>query len=319
MDIAICGFGNIGKKHLSALSLIDDMNLIAVCDPNEGSEIDGVLRYNSLENLLSNHPSLDIVSICTPNYLHKEQTITVLNHGAHVICEKPLSFNSESCDEMINAAKSSGRNIFCVMQNRFSPISQWLQQIIDTNTLGQIYMVNVSCYWNRNEAYYQGSDWRGKMSKDGGTLLTQFSHYIDTLFCLLGDIKVEHASFRNFNHHDTIEFEDSCQFLFSANEQTMGSFSYTTATYNKNFESSITLIGEKGTIKVGGQYMNEIIHCDIQDYTLPELGQNDNIFNLSQVYLNAKNVILESDLPVTSPEEGRSVVEIIEKVYSFKK
>jgi len=126
------------------------------------------------------------------------------------------------------------------MQNRYSPVSQWLKKITNEKNLGDIYLVNVSCYWNRNKNYYAGADWRGKAALDGGTLFTQFSHYVDTLYWLFGDMKILNANFSNFDHDEMIEFEDTGIFNFTLDQGGMGTFSYTTSCYEKNFESSLT-------------------------------------------------------------------------------
>ena len=318
MRTGIVGFGNIGKKHQQALNSLSDFKLVAICDQNPSDEIDQNLYYGSIDGLLKNAQEIDLISICTPNHLHEAHCVKALNNGLHVICEKPFALTGPSCQNIIDASRSNGRQVFCVMQNRFSGVSQWLKDLIEHDILGNIYFVNVACYWNRSSSYYLGSEWRGQKDKDGGTLFTQFSHYVDTLFWLFGNLNVNNALFKNFNHVDTIDFEDSCTFNFNMNNGAIGSFSYTTSSYNKNFESTLTIIAQRGTIKISGQYMNEIEYCDIEGIDKHPFLPSDNIANLSKVYRNAKDVILNNAKPMTSAEDGLAVVSIIESVYDYK-
>ena len=318
MKIGIIGFGNIGKKHASALELLPNFSLVATCELH-GTSGSTIPNYENVDNLLDQHKDLDIVSVCSPNHLHSEHTIKALRNGFNVICEKPFGTDSQSCESMIAAAEEYNRKIFCVMQNRFSPISAWLKDLVVNKSLGSIYMVNVACYWNRNQDYYKSSQWRGKASKDGGTLYTQFSHYVDTLYWLFGPLKIQNALFANYNHGNTIDFEDSCSFNFTAQDNIIGSFMYTTATHGQNFESTLTIIGEKGTVKISGQYMNKIEYSDIEIDTSGENFQSNNIANLSKVYLNAKEAIENGSSPMTTAKDGLNVVRIIENVYGYKK
>ncbi len=319
VKVGIVGYGNIGRKHQDAISMLDDIELLGICDSQfEGDQLSDK-QFNSFEKMMLHHSDIDLISVCTPNYLHEKFGLEALNSGRHLICEKPFALSSSACQNIIDASKKNNKKIFCVMQNRFSPISQWLKKIIDSNVLGEIYMINVACYWNRNKDYYKNSDWRGTQSKDGGTLLTQFSHYVDTLYWLFGNLNIDHAEFRNFNHEEMIEFEDSCIFNFTCNENTIGSFSYSTSAFEKNFESTMSIVAEKGTIKIAGQYMDRLEYCNIQNMNLPKLSNANNIANLSKVYDNAIASI-KNDTPIMiSSEDGLNVLKIIEQVYSYKK
>ncbi|NNE27694.1 MAG: Gfo/Idh/MocA family oxidoreductase [Saprospiraceae bacterium] len=318
MKVGIIGLGNIGKKHAAAIALLPEFQLIATCELN-GTGLTDIPNHPTVDTFLNQKYDFDIVSVCSPNHLHKTHTMKALQAGYDVICEKPFSTNSSDCEEMISAAEDNGKNIFCVMQNRFSPISTWLKKIIDTHALGSIYMINVACYWNRNQDYYASSNWRGKADLDGGTLYTQFSHYVDTLYWMFGPIHIENALFANFNHGDTIDFEDSCSFNFTTQDKVIGSFMYTTANYDHNFESTLTIIGEKGTVKISGQYMNKVEYSDIPLDDNIESMPSNNIANLSQVYLNAGHAKENQSIPMTSAKDGLNVVRIIESVYSYKK
>jgi predicted dehydrogenase len=273
-----------------------------------------------------------------------------MQKGCDVIIEKPMGLNAAECREVIEVARKLERKVFCVMQNRYSPPAAWLKALIGSGRLGKIYSVQVNCLWNRNKAYYEQSTWKGKLAQDGGTLFTQFSHFVDTLFWLFGDIEPVSAQFFNFNH-PYIEFEDSgvvnakvkseevrvksplnSYLLPLTSESALNSFpiqiNYSTSAYGQNLESSITILAENGTVKVGGQYMDKVLACEVKDYEMPELEAiqppNDyghykgSASNHAYVYQNVIDVLAgKADIACTA-EEGLKVVEFIEKVYTFR-
>jgi len=313
MKVGLLGYGNIAKKHEAALARTEGATVSSIFDIEAVTTANG---YSDLDAFLAS--GIDVVTICTPNGLHKEHTLRALNADHHVICEKPLSLNVVDCTEMIETARARKKHLFCTMQNRYSPVSQWLKDIIGSGALGELYLVNVACYWNRNKGYYEKSDWRGSNVLDGGTLFTQFSHYVDTLSWLFGDMDVHSAHFRNFDHDNMIDFEDTGVFNFSFKTGGMGTFSYTTSCYEKNFESSMALIGSKGTIKVAGQYMDTITYCNLDNNSYPELANNDNLNNISLLYKDVKSRLTTDPDSYASVQSALKVVEIIESVYSFK-
>ena len=270
--------------------------------------------------------SIDVVCIATPNYLHCEQAKFFLNQGIHVVIEKPMGLTSLECQLVIDIAKRNNRNVFCVMQNRYSPPSSWLKSIVESDSLGGIFHVQINCFWNRDNRYYQNTSWKGKKQLDGGTLFTQFSHFVDTLYWIFGDIENVQSRFYNYNHRETIEFEDTGLINFDFVKGGSGTISYSTSVWNKNLESSLTVIGEKGSVKVGGQYMDKVLHCDIENYIMPVLSKtnaaNDygnykgSAANHQYVIQNVVDVLNGSDNIKTSAEEGMKVVEIIERIYN---
>ncbi len=316
MKIGLLGYGNIAKKHEAALTNADFGEIAAIYDL-ELVEHNKLPSYTDLEKFLSS--DLDLISICSPNGLHKTHSIKALERGHHVICEKPFALSSVDCKEMIAAADRHGKEIFCTMQNRFSPVSQWLKKLVNEEALGEIYLINIACYWNRNKAYYQQSDWRGKKAADGGTLFTQFSHYVDTIYWLFGSMNILNAHFKNFDHGEMIEFEDTGIFNFTLNQGGMGTFSYTTSCYEKNFESSMTIIGSKGTIKVAGQYMDRVVYSNLEAGTTAELDDNNNLSNIRKVYETSIGRIKGMNTNACSAQDGQAVVELIENVYSFRR
>ena len=337
IKFAVIGCGHIGKRHVEMISRNEETELVALCDLKPKEEI-GIgqnnvpfyTEYKSMLSVLQNlTPDIQIVvSICTPNGLHAGIAVDALKAGCHVVIEKPMALSVDDADLVIQTARECNRKVFCVMQNRYSPPSQWLKEIVDSGILGRTYLVQVNCFWNRDERYYTPGNWHGTADLDGGTLFTQFSHFVDILYWLFGDIQNIHARFDDFNHGSLTDFEDSGLVTFDFERGGMGSFHYSTSVWNKNLESSMTIVAENGSVKVGGQYMNEVEYCHIKDYTMPELAPtnpgNDygaykgSAQNHHYVIQNVVDVLHDGDDITTNAEEGKSVVSIIERIYSLK-
>ncbi|MBA3971243.1 MAG: Gfo/Idh/MocA family oxidoreductase [Bacteroidetes bacterium] len=333
IKFAVVGQGHIGKRHAEMIRRNEEAELIAVCDVSSKEEV-GLTDlkeqyYNSLEELLTAHPDIDVVNVCTPNGLHAQHSLVALEAGKHVVCEKPMALNKADCEAMIHKALQIQRTVFCVMQNRFSPPSVWLKKIVEGKIIGEVYMVQLNCYWNRDERYYKKGGWKGDQELDGGTLFTQFSHWIDLLYWIFGDMKDLQAKFRDFNHANLTDFEDSGFVNFNFTNGGMGCINYSTAVWNSNLESSITIIGSKGSVKVGGQYMDQVEHCNIKDYILPSLAPtneaNDygsykgSANNHPQMIANVINTLKGRTTLTTNAMEGLKVVDIIERIYSLRK
>lgn len=336
IKFAVVGAGRIGKRHASMAQLNENAELVAIVDIDESLKSDleeefGVPFFNSTEALYQAGIEIDVVNVCTPNYLHAPQAIEALQNKCHVVVEKPMALSKVDAEKVIHYSLQVNKRVFCVMQNRYSPPAKWLKEVVGSNLLGEIYMVNINCFWNRDDDYYKGGDpdyWKGKLEKDGGTLFTQFSHFLDTMYWLFGDIKNIKASFYDFNHQKTTEFEDSGIVQFDFVNGGAGSLNYSTAVYNQNMESSISIVGEKGAIKVGGQYMNEIEYCHIKDYEMPELEEtlppNDygkykgSAANHQFVIQNVVDTLMNDKTVTTNSLEGLKVVEIIENIYKAK-
>lgn len=336
IKFAVIGAGRIGKRHASMVKLNKDAELVAIVDTDESlkEELEkefNVPFFSSSEALYKAGIEMDVVNVCTPNYLHAPQAIEALQHKCHVVVEKPMALTKVDAEKVIHYSLQVNKRVFCVMQNRYSPPSRWLKEVVGSNLLGEIYMVNINCFWNRDDDYYKGGDsnyWKGKLEKDGGTLFTQFSHFLDTMYWLFGDIKNIKASFYDFNHQKTTEFEDSGIVQFDFVNGGAGSLNYSTAVYDQNMESSISIVGEKGAVKVGGQYMNEIVYCHIKDYQMPELEEtlppNDygkykgSAANHQFVIQNVVDTLINDKTVTTNSLEGLKVVEIIENIYKEK-
>ncbi len=332
IGFAIVGSGHIGKRHAQMVVNNPGARLVALCDSRPSEELVlepfGVPFFNSIEEMLAADLDIDVVSICTPNGLHSEQAILALDAGMHVVCEKPMGLSKARCEEVIHSSLQKNKQVFCVMQNRYSPPSVWLKEMITERRLGDIYMVQVDCYWNRDQRYYKQGGWKGTPDLDGGTLFTQFSHFIDLMYWVFGDIDNIQGKFKDFNHKEMTSFEDSGFVSFDFVKGGMGSINYSTSVYDKNFESSMTIIGEHGTVKVGGQYMNEVLYCHVKDYEMPSLPEgappNDyghykgSAANHHFVIENVVDTLLEKTSATTNALEGLKVVEIIERIYAVR-
>ncbi len=334
MRFAVVGCGYIGKRHATIIQEHSECELVALCDilPKQDLGLDVFQQpfFSDIDELLQAELPIDIVCICTPNGLHAEQSLKAIRKGKHVVCEKPMGLTKAECEEVLYEALNYSKQFFCVMQNRYSPPSIWIKNVIEQKLLGDIFLVHADCFWNRDERYYKGrlddtASWRGTKAMDGGTLFTQFSHFIDMIYWLFGDIKNINANFFNFNHQDLTEFEDTGLVQFEFVNGGVGSLNYTTSVWNKNFESSLTVIGEKGTIKIGGQYMNEVVYCNVEGYEMPELPASNPPNNYGHyqgsaanhhfVIQNVVDVLKNRKMVTTNGLEGLKVVEIIERIY----
>ena len=255
IPFAVVGCGHIGKRHAEMIQRHPDCELVALCDPRSREETgviaEGVPYFQDLASMLAEVPAIEVVNVCTPNGLHAEQCIMALEHRKHVVCEKPLALSKASCEAVIYKALQVHRTVFGVMQNRYSPPSQWIKGVVDQGLLGDIFLVQVNCYWNRDERYYKPGSWKGTQALDGGTLFTQFSHFIDILYWLFGDITDINAKFADFTHKELTDFEDSGLVNFRFLNGGIGCINYSTAVWDRNLESSMTIIGSKGSVKIG--------------------------------------------------------------------
>lgn len=329
IKFGVIGQGHIGKRHAEMIRQNPLADLIAVCDiqPPEktGIHLTSEKFYFNIQDLISSHPEIDVINVCSPNGLHAQHCIEALNAGKHVVCEKPMALSKADCEKVIFTALQNHKQVFVVMQNRYSPPSSWLKELVEKKILGEIFLVEINCFWNRDERYYTKPHWKGTKELDGGTLFTQFSHFIDIMYWVFGDITNINAQFGNFNHQDLIEFEDTGIVSFNFAQGGMGILNYTTSIWSKNLESSMTVIGSNGSVKIGGQYMDQVEYCHIKDYSLPELSPtnpaNDygsykgSANNHPQVIQNVIDTLNGTNTPSTNAMEGLKVVEIIERIY----
>ena len=332
IKFAVVGAGHIGKRHAEMIAREDEAELIAMVDVRSQEEC-GAAHFNvpffkSIEELLASDLVMDVVNICTPNGLHAEQSLAALEAKKHVVCEKPMGLSKDNCEKVIFKSLQMSKNVFCVMQNRYSPPSQWIKSIVQDKVLGDIFMVQLNCYWNRDDRYYKKGGWKGTPDLDGGTLFTQFSHFIDIMYWLFGDIDNIQGRFADFNHKESTTFEDSGLVSFDFINGGMGCINYSTSVADQNLESSLTIIGSKGSVKIGGQYMNEVEVCNIKDYEMPVLAASNpandygpykgSAANHNYVIQNVINTLKGRTTATTNALEGLKVVEIIERIYKIR-
>jgi predicted dehydrogenase len=326
---AIIGCGRIARRH--AENILNNGTLVAVCDiiPERADAfaMEFIAKaYYSLEALLEREKqNIDVLSVCTPNGLHALHSIKALEAGIHVLCEKPMAINVHDCGEMIKSAERNNKRLFIVMQNRFNPPVVAVKKAIDQSIFGKIYSVQLSCFWNRNPDYYRNS-WRGTKLLDGGTLFTQFSHFIDLLYWLIGDVKDIKAFIANMGHKNIIEFEDTGVVTLKFYNGVLGTINYTVNSYRRNMEGSLTIFGEKGTVKIGGQYLNELEYQNIEGFEFKDLPKGNIANNYGQyqgsmsnhnlIYRNLVDVLLNGASISTNSYEGLKTVEIIDRIYT---
>lgn len=261
---AVLGLGHIGQRHLKVLQQIEHIELVACADvfhemPAQLLHL-SLPYYNDLNALLTSLHKPDVLCICTPNGLHAPQAITAMEAGCHVVVEKPLALTLSSALQMMQVAAATGKKLFGVMQLRHVPAVKLLHQLINTQQLGNIYMVSVVAFWNRDDRYYQPSSWHGTKDLDGGVLFTQFSHFVDMLCWLLGPpINISSKLINAAHRHSTqLDYDGgSIHFSFPNHPFAIGTFQFTTAAPKNNVESSLTIIAEKGTFRLSGQYLDQ--------------------------------------------------------------
>jgi predicted dehydrogenase len=328
LRFAIIGCGNIGRRHAEHIHSVG--RLVAVCDIDEAKANDlgkknNAHVYFSIETLLASEKELDVVSVCTPNGLHASHSIHASKAGCHVLCEKPMAITSADCFNMIKAAEENNKQLFVVKQNRFNPPVVAVKKMLEENRLGKIYSIQLSCFWHRGPEYYQDT-WHGSKTMDGGILFTQFSHFIDLLLWMIGDVKQVKAFLKNFAHRKIIEFEDTGVIILEFDNGVIGTVNFSVNSYKKNMEGSLTLIGEKGTIKIGGQYLNNLEYQETEDSSILNLptGNKANDYGLYQgsmsnhdkVYQNLVDVLNGDAKAIASSYDGLKTVQLIEKIYT---
>lgn len=331
VNFAVVGYGHIGRRHAEMINKNNQAKLVAVIDTKDRQTLSvpkDVPFFNSLNDFLydSLAEETQVINIATPNGFHAQQAIQCLQAKKHVVLEKPIALTKNDAEKIIYKALHVHRHVFAVMQNRYSPPSAWLKQMVDSGTLGKIYMVQLNCYWNRDSRYYTKDSWHGKKDLDGGTLFTQFSHFIDILYWVFGDITNIVSKLNSHNHQELTEFEDSGFVHFDLINGGSGCINYSTSVWDRNLESSITIIAENGSIKIGGQYMDKVEVCHVKDYVMPELaptnpGNDYGLYkgsaaNHHYVIENVVDVIKNNAPITTNALEGLKVVEIIQRIYA---
>ena len=328
LSFAIIGCGRIAKRHAEQINKVG--KLAAVCDvlyepAFELAEDYGANLYLSIEDLLQNEPLVDVIIICTPNVLHAHHSILSLQANKHVLCEKPMSINYDDGNKMIAASLKAERRLFIVKSARYNPLVIALKELIDEDKLGNIYSFNLNCSWNRSDNYYNNS-WRGTQKLDGGTLFTQFSHYIDILLWLLGDHKFITGLRKNLHHHSSLEFEDTGAMAIEMRSGAIGCIHYSVNSFDINQEISLSIMAEKGTVQLGGEYLNKIVYQQpafLSDGLVAKVGDaNDYGFykgsnnNHDKVYENLCKALNGEDNKITDGADALKTVAFIQEFYN---
>lgn len=329
INFAVVGCGNIGRRHLAVISEEPRARLVAFCDSNPEvvqelaalyPDIPCYTEYTKMLTLAD----IDVVNICTPHGLHATMAIAATEAKKNVLVEKPMALFSADCVKMIEVAKANNVQVMVVKQNRFNVPIALTKKALDSGMMGRIYMVQANVLWNRHEGYYRSSSWRGKKELEGGALHTQASHFIDLMVWWFGGLVTATSEIATLHHN--IEIEDCGTALLTFESGVMGSLVWTNCVYNKNYEGSITIIGEYGTIKIGGPYLNRIEFWDVRSFPLPEditfvdkpntygkyQGSSSNhdkvIDSVVAELLNERHSVVEGD-------EGIKTIQAIEMIY----
>lgn len=324
--IAVLGLGRISKNHLDAIEQHrENLELVAVCDGRadvlaQVAEKYQVKGYLHLDEMLA-QTDADIVSICTPSGLHPAQTIQVAKSGRHILTEKPMATRWQDGVDMVKACNNAGVRLFVVKQNRLNATLQMLKKAIDSGRFGRIYMANINVFWTRPQDYYDQDSWRGTWALDGGAFMNQASHYVDLAHWLMGPVQSVQAMMATLERK--IEAEDTGVLNIRWRNGAMGSVSVTMLTYPKNLEGSITILGEKGTVRIGGVAVNEIQEWTFADARLEDEAIKAASYETTSVYgfghpLYYDNVIKTlqgKEKALVDGQEGLSSLELLIAAY----
>ena len=325
-NVGLVGCGRISGNHFKALEECGDaFELVAVCDTDPGRlaeavETTGAQGYADIDEMLQ-LDEIDVVDICTPSGLHTHHGILAANAGKHVISEKPMAIDLRSCDELISACDRNKVQLFVVKQNRLNTTMQLLKSAVDKGRFGKIYGAYVNVFWQRPQSYYDLAKWRGTWEFDGGAFMNQASHYIDTLHWLIGEVESVMAMTATLGRR--IEAEDSGSAILRFRNGAIGSINVSMLTYPKNLEGSVTILGETGTVKLGGVAINEFEKWEFQDYDDDDRMIADanyappNVYGFGHTaYLrNVARTLRGETPPETDGRSGRKSLELILGIY----
>ena len=323
--IAIVGCGRIAQNHFKSIEHhIDKLELVAICDTDQVvlSKLKKkykVRAYNNLEDLLINE-KLDLVSLCTPSGIHSIQAQMCAKYGINVISEKPMATTWIDGLNMVKACDEAGIKLFVVKQNRNNPTLQFLKRAISENRFGKINMVQINVFWTRPQSYYDQANWRGTFEFDGGAFMNQASHYFDLMHWLIGPVDQIHAM---TSKSRKIEVEDTGVLNIKWKDGTLGSLCATMLTYDKNMEGSITILGDRGTVRIGGIAVNDVSvwkFDNFEDYDneISNVSYNtQSVYGFGHVlyYSNVINTLHGKESAMTDGNDGLKSLEIIIAAY----
>ena len=327
--VALVGCGRISGNHLDAIARIDGLELSAVCDTVEAraraaGEAHGVPWFRSYEQMLAEAPC-EVVAIATPSGLHPQHGIAAAHAGKHVVSEKPMAISLAGADALVHACDAAGVHLFVVKQNRLNPAIQLLKRAVDKGRFGRLYLANCTVRWTRPQQYYEQAPWRGTWEFDGGAFMNQASHYVDLIQWLVGPVESVIAKTATLARR--IETEDSGAAVLRFRNGALGVLEVTMLTYPKNLEGSITLLGETGTVKIGGTAVNRV-----EQWTFADHDPDDDLiegaatsppnvygFGHEGYYRNVLAVLRGDAQPDTDGRAGRKSLELILGIYESAK
>jgi UDP-N-acetyl-2-amino-2-deoxyglucuronate dehydrogenase len=325
LRVALVGCGRISQNHFDAIAKLDGLSLSAVCDivperAKAAGEKLGVPWFTSYETMLHDAPC-EIVTVATPSGLHPAHGILAAKAGKHVVCEKPMAITLASADELVNACDAAGVKLFVVKQNRLNPPVQLLKRAMEKGRFGKIYLANTTVRWTRPQEYYDQAPWRGTWEFDGGAFMNQASHYVDLMQWLVGPVESVIAKTATLARR--IEAEDTGIAVLRFRSGALGTIEVTMLTYPKNLEGSITILGEKGTAKIGGTAVNKIekwefAEADPDDALVEASNTNPTSvygFGHEGYYRNVLSVLRGEAVADTDGRGGRKSLELILGIY----
>ena len=326
LRIAVIGCGRISANHFAAIAQhAEDFELVAVCDNQpevlqEHAARHGVPGYARMEDLLR-ETTPDLVALCTPSGMHPDQAVLAAAHGSNVITEKPMATRWADGQRMVRACDTAGVRLFVVKQNRRNPTLQLLKRALDEKRFGRVFLANINVFWTRPQSYYDSARWRGTWELDGGALMNQASHYVDLLTWLIGPVESVQAMAATLGRD--IQVEDTAVMNVRWRSGALGSMSVTMLTYPKNLEGSITVLGERDSVRIGGVAVNEVQEWRFEDERDYDAQVRDASYQTTSVYgfghplyyANVVDVMRGRRAPETDGREGLSSLEILIAAY----
>jgi UDP-N-acetyl-2-amino-2-deoxyglucuronate dehydrogenase len=320
--VAVVGCGRIAANHFKAIAAHPgDLELVAVCDTDSATlraaqEKYQVAGFGSLAELLQDSCA-DLVVLCTPSGLHPQQAMQAARAARHVMTEKPMATRWSDGLQMVRECDAAGVHLLVVKQNRRNATLQLLKRAMEKRRFGRIYMVTINVFWTRPQEYYDSARWRGTWEFDGGALMNQASHYVDLVDWLIGPVESVQAYIATLARN--IQVEDTATVGVRWRSGALGSINVTMLTYPQNLEGSITIIGERGTVRVGGVAVNEIQQWQFADADPDDESVRSASYQTTSVYgaghpLYYANVVKvmrgEAD-PETDGREGLRSLELL--------